>query len=187
MIENRRLVRPQVPPWRELRAHVWWYLLGVVLIGALGGLVWVSVVRLPTFTITSDYRAVPNPESELAAWFAVDAWYCLIGIVVGVGLGLWSWWWFNRTGWLVTVFAIGGTLLAAAVSLRVGLWLGPGSFEVRLTAAQPGDVVPIAFELRSWAAFLLWALAAITPVMLLAAFSSDAEPAEAADAPTMTE
>lgn len=163
------------------------YTLAVLVIGAAAGLAWVSIVRLPTFTITQELRAVPTPESELSAWFSIDSWFCIIGVVVGLVLGIWSWLWFNRAGWVVTLFAVVGALLAAFTCWRVGLWLGPEPFDVRLARAVPGDRIPISFELRSWPAFLLWAFAAITPVMLFAAFSPDRDEDEDDPAPTMSE
>ncbi|MDO4783935.1 MAG: hypothetical protein Q3997_02450 [Propionibacteriaceae bacterium] len=169
-----------------IRRWLWWYLLVTVLLGAAAGLVWESVVRLPRFVLTSDLRAVPSPERDLAAWFAIDAWFSILGLAVGVILGIWSWLWFRRAGWFVTLAATAGALIAAALCWRIGTWLGPEAFEVHLTRALPGDEIEIPFELRSWPAVLLWPFAAITPVMLLSAFTSDASDTSPDDEPRMS-
>ncbi|MDO4718485.1 MAG: hypothetical protein Q4B08_13105 [Propionibacteriaceae bacterium] len=170
-----------------IRRWLWWYVLVIVLFGCVAGLVWEKVVRLPRFALTSDLRAVPSPERDLAAWFAIDAWFSILGLVVGLILGVWSWLWFRRTGWFVTLAATLGALAAAALCWRVGTWLGPEAFDIRLARALPGDEIEIAFELRSWPAVLLWPFAAITPVMLLSAFTSDAGDDAGADEPRMSE
>lgn len=178
---------PSESPGLLIRRWIWWYLLVAVVSGTVAGVFWVRIVKLPTFIITTELRAVPSPERDLAAWFAVDAWFSILGIVVGLVLGIWSWAWFRDTGWFVTVTAVLGALIAAVVCWRVGTWLGPESLDVRLARAEAGTRVPIAFELRSWPAFLLWPFAAITPVMLLAAFTPDTDEEDDDDAPTMSE
>ena len=60
-----------------------------------------------------------------------------------------------------------------AVGLLCGLaakWLGeafgPSDFATRLGQAAPGAKVPIDFALHTWTPLLVWAFAAVTPVLL---------------------
>lgn len=168
----------------EGRPFAWYGVLAMI--GVVGGMLWRSIVILPTFEVRPGLRAVPTSEGTMTAWFAADSWFSIMGIVTGLVIGVLAWRWFNHRGWIVTVHAVVGALLVALVVWQVGEALGPGPFADRLAAAQVGDILPIGFELRSYPAFLLWAFAAITPVMLAAAFSPDTDEEPAESETTMT-
>lgn len=155
--------------------------------GAVAGAIWEKIVILPNFVVQKDLSALPANEGTLTAWFAADSWFSIIGIVLGLGFGVLSWVWFGKQGWMVTVHALAGAALSAFICVTVGEALGPAPFADRLATAQAGDLVPISLELHSGAAYLLWMFAAITPVMLLAAFSPDTDDDGRANASTMSE
>jgi hypothetical protein len=73
------------------------------------------------------------------------------------------------------VLAVAAGLLAGLVCWKVGELIGPGSFDERLAKAQPGDLVPIALQLRSWSALAVWGFAAVTPVLLASSLGPDEE------------
>ncbi len=143
-----------------------------ILVGALCAVFWVQVVQLPTYTVNDDFSA-RTTERGLTEYFATDAWFSLIGIVVGAALGLIAWKWFSELGWPVVLIAALGALLAAACCWWVGERLGPGPFDVRLGAANAGDVVPIQFLLRSRVALAVWVLGAVLPILLWSALGPD--------------
>ena len=69
------------------------------------------------------------------------------------------------------VVAAGAGLLCWAVGYRIE----PGSFSVRLAAAQPGELVPIDLTVRARAALLVWPLFAVLPVLLGSSLGRDPE------------
>lgn len=148
------------------------YLVGAVVLGGLAGLVWHASVDLPTYSIAADGGA-STTERGITEFFAADAWFSVIGGVVGLVLGWLAWRGFRRIGWPVTVLALGAAALSALTCRWVGQALGPSNFNDRITAAVAGDVVPIDFRLRSWTGILVWLLLAVLPVMFGSSLGRD--------------
>lgn len=174
------LQQRQEPPWWasvRLRMAAGWVATFAALsglVGALCAVFWVQVVELPSYTVRDDFSA-RTTERGLTEYFATDAWFAGTGLVIGIGLGLIAWKWFSELGWPVAVIAAGGALLAGVVCWTAGEGLGPGPFDIRLAAANPGDVVPIQFLLRSKVALATWAFGALTPVLMFATLGPDSE------------
>ncbi len=145
-----------------------------LVVGGLAAVLWAMVVDLPSYKILSDGSAVIT-ERGLTQIVASDVWFVIIGAFVGGGLGLVTWKWFRPLGWPTALLAVGAGLVAGLVCWQVGQLLGPGSFAERLTSAQPGDMVPIPLELRSFSALAVWGFAAITPVLLASSLGPDDE------------
>jgi len=150
------------------------YLLFAALIGIGCGVLWQKIVRLPGYTV-ADNGTASTTERGLAEFFSGDAWFCCIGFFVSIGLGIIAWKWFGRLGWPVVVVALVGSVWAALVCWWVGYRLGPGDFETRLAAAEPGDFVPIALTVRTPVTLLVWAFGAIIPVLLRSSLGRDEE------------
>ena len=158
---------------RSLAAGTGLVLLGLGL-GALAGLVWESVVDLPTYTVGPEGRAATS-ERGLAGYVGGDAWFSLIGAVVGLVLGLLAWRRFSRSGWPVVLLAMATAALAALVCWWVGTSLGPGDFNRRLAEAAPGASVPIELTLRAASSLLVWPFFAVIPVLLGSSLGPDEE------------
>ena len=150
------------------------YLLLCLLIGVGAGALWEKIVKLPAYTVAGNGTA-STTERGLTEFFSSDAWFCALGFFISIGLGIVAWKWFGKLGWPVVVVAILGAVSAALVCWYIGYQLGPGDFDQRLAAAKPGDVVPIALNLRSPAALLVWAFGAIIPVLLRSSLGRDEE------------
>jgi hypothetical protein len=143
-------------------------------LGALAGVVWWALVDLPAYVVGADGRAGIT-ERGLSEFVAGDAWFCAIGLVVGVVLGLVGWRQFRDLGWTLVLLVAGGSVLAALVCWLVGHQLGPTDFVPRLAAARPGDAVPIELTLRAPASVLTWPFLAIVPVLLGSSLGADDE------------
>lgn len=163
-----RPVREPVQLWLAVLA------IASVALGALGGAVWRLVVELPTYRVSADGGAVTT-ERALTEFIAADAWFVAIGLLCGIALGLVIWFWFGGLGWPAVLIALALASVMALTCWQIGWLLGPGPLEPRLAAAKPGEVLPIEFTLRSWAALVVWPLAATIPLMVLAALTSDPE------------
>ena len=143
-------------------------------LGAGAGVLWWLIVRLPAYRLDSQGRASVT-ERELTQFFAGDAWFCLLGLVIGVGLGVLGWRLLRDLGWpLVPLVVIGGAS-AGLLCWLVGYQLGPGDFTPRLADASPGGAVPITLTVRAKAALLFWPLCAVTPVLLASSLGRDSE------------
>ena len=155
-------VAERVPPlWRSLIS----YAVLCLLVGALSGVLWNWIVDLPNYEVHDDGSATIT-ERAITEVFSADAHFSLIGLLMGLILGWLGWKSFFRLGWPVSLVVMSGSLLAALVCWQVGEAFGPGEFAARVSAAQSGDLVPIAFELTSRSAFFVWMMAALAPVLL---------------------
>ena len=143
-------------------------------LGALAGVVWWAVVDLPAYVVGSDGGAGIT-ERGLSEFVAGDAWFCAIGLFVGVGLGLVGWRQLADLGWPLVLLVAAVALVAALVCWLVGHQLGPTDFVPRLAAARPGEEVPIELTLRARASLLTWPFLAIIPVLLGSSLGPDEE------------
>ncbi len=163
--------------WRAITTLLGWFLAFAAMaavVGFLCGVFWWGVVDLPTYTIAQDFRGYTT-ERGLTEFFGTDAWFSGLGLTVGVALGYVAWRWFKDVGWPVTFVAALGALLAGGICDVTGRWLGPGSFDTRLAAASPGDVIPIDFQLHSPIALVVWAFAGVLPILVASSMGPDAE------------
>lgn len=167
---------PAPPRTRPVKSLGWLaILLAIWLVaGVLAGMFWQAIVPLPSYQVNLDGFAATS-ERGLADYIAGDAWFVVIGLVLGVASGLLSWRWFAGLGWPVVPLAIGGSLVMGAVCWLVGWLLGPGPFDPRLAAARPGDVLPIELTVHGPAALLAWPFGACLVVLLLSALTRDPE------------
>jgi fumarate reductase subunit C len=146
--------------------------------GVLAGVVWWAMVDLPLYRIQPDSSATTG-ERDLTEFIAGDAWFCLIGVVVGLGLGVVGWRYLRSLGWPLVVIVVVVALGAALLCWAVGYQLGPGEFERRLATARPGALVPIDLTVRAYASLVVWPFLAVVPVLLGSSLSPDAEEAPA--------
>ena len=167
-----------VPPRRTLVLRT---LLGLggflalaVAAGFAAGVVWWAVVDLPTYRVNSDGGAATT-ERGLSEFISGDAWFVVIGLVVGVGLGLAGWRWLRPLGWSLVLVVGCAAVVAELVCWLVGYRLGPGEFAPRLAAAKPGDLVSIELTLRARASLLTWPFFAVIPVLLGSSLGRDDE------------
>jgi hypothetical protein len=163
--------------WRTVKTMLAWLVsfagLSAV-VGFLSGVFWWGVVDLPTYTIGEDFRGYTT-ERALTEVFSTDAWFAGLGLTAGAGVGYVAWRWFRDVGWPVTFVAGLGALLAGGICDLTGRWLGPQSFDARLAAASPKDVIPIDFHLHVPVVLLVWAFAGVLPVLIASSIGPDAE------------
>ena len=150
------------------------FLAGSLVLGAAAGVVWWLVVQPPAYELNSNGGATTS-ERGLTQFIAGDAWFCAIGLVVGLLIGLAAWRWLLSVGWPVVLVVLGCAVASALTCWLVGYHLGPGEFSARLAAAQPGELVSIPLTLRARASLLTWPFFAIIPVLLGSSLGRDEE------------
>ncbi|WP_425308871.1 hypothetical protein AADG42_08955 [Ammonicoccus fulvus] len=165
---SRRPVRTPLARWLLIMAAI------CVAVGALAGAVWALVVPLTLYRVQDDGRATTT-ERGLAGYIAGDAWFVVIGVVLGVAIGLWCWRWFGGLGWPAAVIAVLASTATGLVCWWVGWMIGPGPIEARLALAEAGQELPIELTVRGHAAVLAWPFAALLVLMLISAVSPDPE------------
>jgi hypothetical protein len=143
-------------------------------LGAAAGVLWWLVVNPPAYELNSNGGASTS-ERGLTEFISGDAWFCAIGLVVGLLIGLAAWRWLRSIGWTVVLVVLVCAVAAALTCWLVGYRLGPGDFSTRLAAAQPGQLVPIPLTLRARASLLTWPFFAIIPVLLGSSLGRDEE------------
>lgn len=164
------------PPLNPVRVSGWLglFLALTLVVGCLAGIVWFRVVDLPGYLVSADGGASTN-ERGLAEFFAGDAWFTALGVLVGLGLGTVAWRWFAELGWPVVFVAVVAAVIAALVCWYIGYRLGPGPFPQRLAAAQAGDFVPIELTVRARVSVVVWPFMASIPVLLASSLGPDDE------------
>jgi len=143
-------------------------------LGGATGVLWWRLVDLPTYRVDADGGALTS-ERALTEFFGGDAWFAALGVGVGLVLGVLAWRSFRTLGWPVVLLVVLVALAAGLVCWLVGYRLGPGEFNPRLTAAAPGDLVPIELTLRARASLLTWPFFAVIPVLLGSSLGLDDE------------
>jgi hypothetical protein len=143
-------------------------------LGAAAGVVWWLLVKPPAYELNSNGGATTS-ERGLTEFIAADAWFCVIGLVVGVLIGIAAWRWLRTLGWSVVLVVVVCAVASALMCWLVGYRLGPGDFSARLAAAHPGDLVPIPLTLRARASLLTWPFFAVIPVLLGSSLGRDEE------------
>lgn len=142
-------------------------------VGALCALLWANLVQLPAYEVRSDGHAVID-EHGLTSMIAADAAFVVLGLLAGFLLGGFAWYRFRELGWPVAFIAVGSALLAGVTCWWLGSLVGPGPFAERLAAAEAGDVVPVALEVRSPSALAVWAFAAAAVPLFAASLGPEA-------------
>ena len=132
------------------------------------------MVEPPAYRVNADGGASIS-ERGLTEFLGGDAWFCAIGLVVGIVVGLGAWRWFDQIGWPLVLLVCGLAFLAGLTCWFVGYRLGPGDFSARLATAQAGDLVPIELTLRARASLLVWPFCAVIPVLLGSSLGRDDE------------
>ncbi|SDS72784.1 hypothetical protein SAMN04488543_2272 [Friedmanniella luteola] len=155
-------------------------------LGALAGVAWEAVVDLPTYTVGADGGAATS-ERGLTAVVGSDAWFCLLGAVVGLLVGLVAWRRLRALGWPLVLLVVVVAVAAGLLAWWVGTALGPGEFNPRLARAAAGDVVPVALELRAPASLLVWPFLAVVPVLLGSSLGREEDDEDPAGVPETLE
>ncbi len=144
-------------------------LLASVLIGALAGLIWHYIVQLPAYSVGSGEVATMS-ETQITQIFGIDAYYVVIGAVVGVVLGIATWMMGKESGWNAPVFAVVYSLIAALACWGIGALMGPRHFQSRLATATVGESVAVDFTLNTWVSVLIWPTFAVAAVLVCSIF-----------------
>lgn len=155
--------------WNRTTWRVTVYLAACTLVGALGALIWSWVSPLAAYTVNPDLSAGMS-ERGLAGLVAPDVTFSIIVGSIGLLAGVAGWFVLFRRGWVVTVVPPLAGFAAALMTWRLGIIVGVTGFADRIAVAQPGDLVQVDLELHSVSALLIGPFAAVTPIMLLAAF-----------------
>lgn len=129
----------------------------VFITGVLAGVLWHTVVTIPTFLTASD-GSVQMTERAQSQIFTMDAAYGLIGLILGVLLGVVSWQMWSSRGWRAVMIGLVSSVAAGLLCWGVGVLLGPSDFATRVVTAQTGDRVPVDFDLRAWSALGSWSV-----------------------------
>lgn len=155
--------------WRTL-----WFMVLVVLVGAVGAAAWAMFAHRPGYTVTEELGAYLSERGQ-ADVFSSDALFVALAALAGVLLGTLTWLRFRDLGWLMCIYALVGGAVSGILIWQLGMLFSPDNFDQRLAEAMAGDTVPIDLALRSPAALLIGPFGAITPIMLFAALWPERE------------
>lgn len=149
--------------------------LAVGVAGLLLGLLWMWLA--PRVQYVSNGEAVFLRNSESEARIGADGTFFLLSVGLGVlsAVGVFLW---RRAGGVPLVIGLGlGSLFAALVGWRFGLWLGPSS-DLLAAALKAGKGVPFDAPLQMLAhgVLLVWPMTAVLVHLGLTALWSPRDP-----------
>ncbi|MER5728071.1 hypothetical protein ABT084_06885 [Streptomyces sp. NPDC002138] len=143
--------------------------------GVLLGLLWVWLS--PRLQYVSNGQAVFLKDTESEARIGSDGTFLLLSVGLGAVSAAATFLW-RRAGGVALVVGLGlGSVFAALVGWRVGLWLGP-SDDVVARAKQVGEGVPFdaPLQLLAYAVLLAWPMAAVAVHLALTALFTPRDP-----------
>jgi hypothetical protein len=164
-VEQARLGRALSEPRRAVRVAV--VIIGwSLLIGVAFGPLWAAIA--PGVEVTVREGGAFLNQEQGALLIGVDGWYTVLAIVAGIVSGALAWWRFRHeiVGMLAGA-AIGG-LLGSLLAWQAGRWFGPGPLRPRVEGATDGTVLAAPLDLAAKAALLVWPIAAVSVIFLLA-------------------
>ena len=127
-------------------------------LGVAAGVVWGLVVETPM--LTRDAAGIVTASPELAKQIDSDAWFAVLGLLVGVPSGIVVAL-RRRPDPVVGVLAVVlGAVAASVACLVVGQLVGPGDPVDALRDAAPGEQAPAPLTIHTWVVLALWPLAA---------------------------
>ena len=130
-----------------------------VVLAVIAALVWWKVTPLAAYTRTASNGSMD--EQQLAKQIDADGWFFVVtavgGLAWGVGMSLWR----RRDPILTVVLIALGGLLAAFVTTRLGLWLGPPDPGTVLATAKEGARVPLQLEYGAKGLLAIWPIAGL--------------------------
>lgn len=134
----------------------------MAVLGAAAGFLWLAVAQPAQW----EYReqGLVLSEGAAAAQFGIVAWFAVIGFVLSVVFG-----WVLAVrraadGWRLAPVVIVATVVAALICSRVGYSFGPPDPQT-VTGLQPGDRVPMRFELGAVSPMLMWTLGGLLGIV----------------------
>lgn len=136
-----------------------------ILVGVLAGVLWSRWADAGQWLAREDGLILTQNESR--GVFAAVVLFTLIGFVSGwlggVALGLA----FRSLGALVVPLAVLWSGAASVLAWRIGERLGPPD-PATVSGLAPGDLVPAALDINTWAPFIAWPMGAVFGILLVA-------------------
>lgn len=139
----------------------------IALLGPIVGFLWWWIVPRPETTVGPGGEPLPPDPSTVL--FLDEAYFSVLGAVVGLLCGIGAYLAQYRvsaaTGVDMRLAAligmIAGSAIAAVLAWRLGVTLDTAAVERALAAADEGDTITMAVDLRAYGALLLWPFAAV--------------------------
>jgi hypothetical protein len=149
----------------------------VAAVGMPSGLLWWLIAPRPDVTAIGDGTTAPFPVSETN--FAVDGWFAVIMMVVGIATGYGA---FlvqyrlaarDRTDLRLACLlgTAAGACVGAVIAWRLGVLLDAAEFQRALDAAAPGEVIRSGLRLNALSALAAWPFVAVLQYGLFDAVS----------------
>jgi uncharacterized membrane protein YeaQ/YmgE (transglycosylase-associated protein family) len=137
----------------------------VALLGAPVGLLWAAIAPKVDLVVTADGV---DPNSYWTKEFvAADAWFLIIGMLVGALCGVLAWQ-LSRRHQLAAVFGLTvGGLLAALIAWRVGHLVDVSRLSTTLASLNGRLPVDPTLDLRAKGVLFAWPFAAVASFLLL--------------------
>lgn len=140
---------------RDAVAVTVWFAVAAV----VAAVVWWQVTPLPVYTRTR--QGTVMDQTQLGGQVAIDGWYFLLavglGLVSGVALTAWR----RRDAVLTVVLVTAGAVGAGWLAIWLGRWLGPPDPHTLLGHLRVGQHAAVQLALTSRGEWLVWPITAL--------------------------
>jgi ribose/xylose/arabinose/galactoside ABC-type transport system permease subunit len=133
--------------------------LAYALVGVAGAWVWAQLADPPAYHVFS--QAILMDEEEAGREFGVDLTYALVALGLAAPVGFVTGWRWHRVGWPQVLATAGGAAIAAVISWRLGIVLGPDDPQESIRTAQVGDDIPDKLDVHADGLLAAWPVAAL--------------------------
>lgn len=142
-------------PLRDAVVVLVWFVVAAV----VAAVIWWQVTPLPVYTRTK--QGAVMDQVQLGGQVAVDGWYFLLAVGLGLVSGVVLTAWRRRDAVATVVLVALGAVAAAWIAIVLGRWLGPPDPHGLMNHLAVGAHAPVQLQLTSHGEWLVWPMAAL--------------------------
>lgn len=161
------------PPVRSSRVVVE-VLAGAVALGIAAGVAWMLLAPDIQGQVTGSGVVVRGAEARHQ--FSVNGWFAVVGAVSGAALAIAAVLRHHRRPIMILLTLVGAGAVGSVVAWLVGVFVGPGPVDDGAAGVATGSTVAVPLALTAPGVLLIWPIASVITVAVVAAVVDDGRP-----------
>jgi hypothetical protein len=149
-------------------------LVGAIVLGVAAGVAWALLAPEIQGQVTASGVTVRGAEARRQ--FSVNGWFAVVGAASGVALAIAAMLRHHRRPITALLTIVGAGVVGSAVAWRMGVVVGPGPVDDRAAGVPAGASLAVPLELSAPGVLLIWPIASVVAVAIIAAVTDDHRP-----------